>query len=137
LNFMVASGKQRADGTTSSAAITGSWVKLMGMYYANPLANGSLYFGGGVSWGGTAIANETTGYSGSGLQGEGVVGYELLRASTIRIFLEGEATLPFYTVTENYLFNGVTTGGSKYVPFFGASVGLGWGRSNIRVQMIP
>lgn len=136
LNFMVASSKQRADGTTSSVGVTGSWVKLMGLYFANPLSNGSLYFGGGLSWGGTAIANETSSYSGSGLQGEGVVGYELLRASTIRIFLEGEATLPFYTVTENYLFTGTTAGGSKYVPFFGASIGLGWGRSNIRVHMI-
>lgn len=134
LNLMVATGKRNADGTTGSAAVTGSWVKLMGIYYANPMANSSLYFGGGLSWGVTAIADDTTAYSGSGLQGEAVIGYELLRASTIRIFLEGEATLPFYTVTEDYFLG--TGNSSKYVPFFGASIGLGWGRSNIRVQMI-
>ena len=133
LNLMVSSHRDNVNGT-GSAGVTGSWVKLMGLYFANPLSNGSLYFGAGVSWGGTAIANDTTAYSGSGLQGEGIVGYELLRASTIRIFLEGEATLPFYTVTEDYLLG--TGSSSKYVPFFGASVGLGWGRSNIRVQMV-
>lgn len=140
-NLMFASNQGDTSGTNTSVGVTGSWIKLMGLYFMNPTANASLYFGGGVSWGGVAVAdagnaNDTTDdkvYSGSGLQGEFSAGYELLRASTIRLFIQADATLPIYTVTQDY----PGTGSKAYVPTFGVSFGLGWGRSIHRVHIVP
>ncbi len=121
-------------GNTSGGGINGSWVKLMALYYFDPIANGSLYAGGGVSWGGTATSDGNYLYSGSGLQGELAGGYEFLRASSIRIFFEVAATLPFYMVDRDDF--GATGGDSAYAPIFTASIGLGWGRGLNRVMVI-
>jgi hypothetical protein len=76
-------------------------------------------------------------YSGSGLQGEVSVGYELLRASTIRIFAQGDATLPFYKVHSTIVTSsGASNTDSSYAPSFVVSLGIGWGRSVIRVQEV-
>ena len=48
-NFMVASDND--SNNSGSLGITGSWVKLMGLYYLNPTANSSTYLGAGISWG--------------------------------------------------------------------------------------
>jgi len=122
---------------------------LMALYFLNPSANRSAYVGAGLGWGATAVAsatdvNNTTGtvsaYSGSGLQGELSLGYELLRASTIRIFMQGDVSLPFYKIHSDTLTSTssstVTTYGSSYAPSFVVSLGIGWGRSTIRVREV-
>jgi len=147
-NLMFSSSNDNSStGSSGSAGITGSWAKLMALYYNNPTANGSSYFGGGVSWGGTAVSKEDTTagtfttYSGSGLQVELSAGYEFLRASSIRMFAQFDATLPLYRVSStDIVTNGYTTAGVTqyaYSPSFGLSVGLGWGRSIVRIHAVP
>jgi len=109
----------------------------MAVYYFDPTANGSVYLGGGIGYGVTAVSNSTSTYSGTGLQGEAVAGFEFLRASTIRLFAEAEATAPFYTVYPTVTLTG-TPGENAWVPSFGVSLGIGWGRSPlVRVHAVP
>jgi hypothetical protein len=66
------------------------------------------------------------------------VGYEFLRASTIRMFLQADATLPFYTV-RRYTFDsvsGVRASASSWVPSLAFSFGIGWGKSITRVHVV-
>lgn len=111
-------------GSESSAW---SLIKLEGLHFRNPRANASPYVGGGISWGaayassGTSWANRTT-WSGSGLQGELTAGYETGRASTLRVFVEADATLPFYLMKMS------RTGDTRYSPSLVVSVGVGWQR---------
>lgn len=137
INLMFASNNSNSS-TSGSAGITGSWIKLMAMYFNNPLANGSSYFGGGVSWGGAAVVKDDAGtfttYSGSGLQAELTAGYEFLRASTIRMFAQIDATLPLYSVSATDFTTGAVS--NAYAPQFGLSVGLGWGRPVVRVHVV-
>ena len=124
------------DPASSEAGVTGSWVKLMGLYFFNPTANASLYLGGGVGYGITAVSDAANTYSGTGLQAEAALGFEFLRASTIRIFAELDATLPFYGVYPT-LYS--VDQSKSYVPSFVASMGIGWGRGIglVRVHAIP
>jgi hypothetical protein len=107
----------------SSGSTTFSWIKLEGLHFMNTKANSSLYFGGGASWGGGYIedSNSWKSWSGSGLQGEVTAGYEFGRASTMRVFVQGDATLPFYHMV-------MPGASSRYAPSFGISVGFGWQR---------
>jgi hypothetical protein len=101
-------------------------IRLMGLYFLNPLANHSTYLGAGISYGIAGMRNSGGSYDGNGLQGELSVGYELLRASTIRVFAQLEGTLPFYKMR-----NDDSTGApddSKYSPTVVFSLGVGWGR---------
>jgi hypothetical protein len=54
---------------TTNRGVTGSWAKLMALYYFSPTTNGSPYLGGGIGYGVTAVSNATATYTGSGLQG--------------------------------------------------------------------
>jgi len=133
LNLLVAGSN---DPNNHDSGVTGSWVKLMALYYFNPTANGSFYLGGGVGYGVTAVSNSTASYTGSGLQGEVAAGFEFLRASTIRMFAEAEATAPFYEVYSSP----TSAAGSDhtYVPSFAISLGIGWGRSPVvKVHTVP
>ena len=100
----------------SDSADSSSLVKLSGLYLLNRDANSTPYFGGGLSWGQTNISNTqpteitrppagsntvyyyNTGGHGSGLQGELTAGYEFGRATTLRMFVQADAILPFYSV---------------------------------------
>jgi hypothetical protein len=140
INLMFSTSNDNSTtGSSGSAGITGSWIKLMALYYNNPMANGSTYLGGGVSWGGTAVTKDDAGtfttYSGSGLQAELTAGYEFLRASSIRMFAQFDATLPIYRVSSSDFTTGATS--YAYSPSFGLSVGLGWGRSVVRIHAVP
>jgi len=72
----------------------------------------------------------SAGGTGSGLQGELTAGYELGRATTIRMFLQADATLPFYTVTSRTISSrgDVSDATRRYTPSLVVSVGLGWQR---------
>ena len=54
-NLVVATDR----GSAGTGSVGGSFVKLEVLYFANPTANASVYFGGGLSWGGTVIASDT------------------------------------------------------------------------------
>jgi hypothetical protein len=148
-NFMVANNSGGNVNGSGSSGITGSWIKLMALYFLNPTANRSSYLGGGVGWGATAAESTTStatpatnattysSYSGTGLQGELSAGYELLRASTIRMFVQADATLPLYQI-HSTTFDGTATYRtvSSYAPSFALTFGIGWGRSVTRVHVV-
>ena len=114
---------------TTKGGFNGEWIRLGVINYQTPLADSTLYYGGGVAYGSTAFYDFSNGgdYSGSGLQVSGVVGYELLRASTIRIFVEGNVTAPLYRATANF---SSTDNSNRWAPVASLSVGGGWGHSN-------
>ena len=82
LNFQFST----ADSSSSGAAAQ-TLLKLSGLYFLNPTANRSPYFGGGLSFGHQSFGGRydpTSGYytsnwHGNGLQGELTAGYELAR----------------------------------------------------------
>jgi hypothetical protein len=127
-------------GRARSATIGGgSLVKVAGMRFLRPTAGRTPYLGGGLSWGGTTIdgifngtipSTRTSGWEGQGLRGELSVGYELARATTIRLFLQGDVILPFYQVTRKTYsgYSGLNVVGTekRYAPSVALSVGLGW-----------
>jgi hypothetical protein len=135
---------------SSSGASGGntSFVKLSGLYMFDRVANSTPYVGGGLSWGSTyttepylteiprtptgpnAVYYYNTGGRGSGLQGELTAGYEFGRATTIRMFVQADAILPFYRVTSQTISSRgvVTDRSSRYAPSLVMSVGLGWHR---------
>lgn len=140
LNFQI----DDSGGYSSDGSSVVSLIKLEGLYFTNPNANRSVYFGGGVSYGRTEISTQngadfpTTG-RGSGLQGELTVGYEIARVTSARLFAQADVTLPFYDVVfETFSYpvrspNGpyvapTITTERKYVPSLTLSVGLGWQR---------
>lgn len=110
----------------SDGSFAGSLLKLEGLHFINPTANTTAYFGGGLSYGGTTFGSY---WHGSGLQGELTVGYELPRASTLRVFVQAEAVLPFYTATgQTFSSSSGYTTTHRYAPSFGVSLGLGRAR---------
>ena len=145
LNLLVGQSESYGSSATAGGA---SLVKLSGLYLLNRHANSTPYVGGGLSWGRTYI-NEAypvqvtpistgpntvyyynTGGRGSGLQGELTAGYELGRATTIRMFVQADAILPFYSVTSQTISSrGVVSSTTRrYTPSLVMSVGLGWQR---------
>jgi hypothetical protein len=119
----------------------GSWLKLTAQYYFEPTADRTFYLGGGLSWGARSsiICNQRL--SGSGLQAEIIGGYELLRSSTIRLFIQADVTLPFYIVSADAAPPAPrvpTINVSKpppaaegpnrlFLPSMGISIGIAWG----------
>jgi hypothetical protein len=123
----------------SSGALAGSLLKLEGLYFTNPVANSTGYFGGGMSWGGTDFGTGQRSWHGSGLQGELTAGYEIGRATSVRAFVQLDAALPFYRTTSvTYVFPQRFTPGAtptaitdqRYAPSVAVSVGLGWQRGS-------
>ncbi len=123
----------------TDVGISGSLLKLMGLYFFDARGNSSPYVGLGISYGGAAIVDQignpedpnetvTDTFAGGGLQGEVTLGYELLRASTIRMFIAFDATLPFYRSTRDIVF--ADTSETRYTPTLGLSLGFGFGSSN-------
>jgi hypothetical protein len=128
-------------GPGSSAV---SLIKLEGLYFSNPTANRSAYFGGGVSYGRTQIrasngADFPTTGSGAGLQGELTLGYEIARVTSARLFAQADVTLPIYdVVAETFSYPAGSSNGRyapptisiepQYAPSLTLSVGLGWQR---------
>ncbi len=111
------------DGGDNAGGYNFTLLRLGGLYFFDPVASSSLYLNGGLSWGWSHVQTETSnnynGFSGSGLQGEFAVGFEFLRASTIRMFVEANAMLPFYTAKD-------AGNNSRYTPTFLISLGLGF-----------
>jgi len=124
----------------SETNVSGSWIRLLAYYFAGAQASSSLYAGAGLSWGGAAVTDGAVVYSGSGIQGEVSLGFEVLRSSTIRLFVQADATLPFWKSTPDvdpYFATGAPSG-SRYTPTFAIALGGGFGRNTThRVSIIP
>ena len=135
LNYQISSSNDYGYyGSSSRHAFAGSLLKLEGLYFIHPEANKSTYVGGGMSWGGTTFGN---GWNGSGLQGELTAGYELPRASALRMFVQADAVLPFYQVSAtrfpvNYRLNSPIITEHRYAPSLVVSMGFGWQRDRQR-----
>lgn len=125
---------------TGSEGRTGEFIKLEALHFLSPLSGRSAYLGGGMSFTNTDLTNGSTSLSGTGLQGIVTAGYEVGRASTIRMFIQVDGGLPFYklrTETFSYSYTPVfgapygppsTTTGHRYVPSLSLSIGFGWQR---------
>jgi hypothetical protein len=108
---------------------SGSWLKLSAIRYTNRTANATPYFGGGLSWGGVSAAMDNRYFNGSGLQGELTAGYEMFRASNIRMFMQTDVVLPFYSATATiFRPRAPSITERRYMPSAAVSFGLGWGR---------
>jgi hypothetical protein len=120
ITFLLANDTDTSDGLTMAIP------RLMGLWYQQPVADNTIYYGLGLSYG-FAVAADKSGdvYGGSGMQGHLVVGYEAFRSSTIRGFFQFEATLPFYKSDVS------NTSDTRYTPSVSANVGFGWGKSNV------
>jgi hypothetical protein len=131
----------------SPGGTAASLLKVEALYFLRPKANASAYVGGGLSWGtvsgwysstpntasSSSSSTSDSSWGGSGLQGELTAGYELPRVSELRLFVQTDATLPFYrTVGRSYVYsNGGSTTvviGRRYNPSIALSVGVGWQR---------
>jgi len=139
-NLAISESEQTDAYGDSETNVSGSWVRLLAYYFAGASASSSVYAGAGLSWGGAAVTDGPVVYSGSGIQGELSLGFEVLRASTIRLFVQADATLPFWKATPDldpYLTTG-SPSDNRYTPTFVVSLGGGFGRNTThRVSIIP
>jgi hypothetical protein len=130
------------DITRKDKGFEGSWLKLTAQYYFAPTSDRSFYLGGGLSWGARSAMLCNHRISGSGLQAEVVGGYELLRSSTLRIFVQADATLPFYMAGAEVAAPRAPRGPTinvprppprvvgltpRFLPSMGISLGVAWG----------
>lgn len=92
---------------SSPGASAWSLLKLSGLYFIDPAANRTAYLGAGLSYGGQRFGGRYNGstpfyssdWDGRGLQSELTVGYELARATSLRLFIQADAIFPFYSAT--------------------------------------
>jgi hypothetical protein len=127
LNFILYQNSEEFNGTSAG------WIELGADYFFDPYANSSAYVGAGLSLGNHSIPDAGGRYSNAGLQGKGSFGYEMFRASTIRLFVHFDATLPMYRLSRSHVDPETQTDVEEhvYAPTFQLSLGLGWGsRSN-------
>ena len=116
-------------------ASASSWLKLSALRFLDPRANRSAYFGGGLSYGHGSISRGSysyafgqysTNWTGNGLQGELTAGYEFARATSLRLFVQADAVLPFYHLTsETRSISGLITTERRYAPSLVLSIGVG------------
>lgn len=122
---------QNSDGFKGLSA---GWVELGADYFFDAFGNSSPYIGAGLSLGSHSVPSSSGDYDGSGLQAKATIGYEMFRASTIRLLLQADAILPMYRLsrTTSGLFNGIDTETKShtYAPNLMFSLGLGWGSSS-------
>jgi hypothetical protein len=135
LNILYKSSRASTGLYGGNGGMTGSWIKIAFLRFLTPSAAQSNYFGAGLSWSGANLDNGNRSSDGSGLQGELIAGRELGRASTIRVFVQLDAGLPFYrlqsidyTFLPTYPYTISSTTAHQYAPSFALSLGVGWQR---------
>lgn len=123
LNVQTASDAGYSYGGGSS----GSWLKLSALRYLNRTGNATPYIGGGLSWGSVIASQPDLHLHGSGLQGELTAGYEMLRASNIRLFVQTDLVFPFYSAKAEVFRPRMTPlRERRYMPSASLSFGMGW-----------
>lgn len=123
LNFILYQDSEEFSGSSAG------WIDLGADYFFDPYANGSAYVGAGLSLGHHSLSDEGGDYDNAGLQGKATFGYEMFRASTIRLSLHFDATLPMYRLTRTTVdpLTGAEDEDHVYSPTFQLSLGIGWG----------
>jgi hypothetical protein len=123
LNFIMYQDTDEFEG------VSAGWIELGADYFFDAYANGSLYVGGGLSLGSHSIPDSAGTFDGVGLQGKASVGYEMFRASTIRLLVNLDAVLPMYRLSRETvdLVTGAENSAHVYSPTLTLSLGLGWG----------
>ena len=123
LNFILYQDADEFDGTSVG------WIELGADYFVDPYASSTAYFGAGLSIGTHSIPSDRDRYENAGLQGKVSVGYELFRASNIRLLLHADATLPMFRLssTNTDPVTLIETEDHVYAPTFQLCLGLGWG----------
>jgi hypothetical protein len=124
-NFLMYQNSDEFDG------LSAGWVELAADFFLDAVANSTPYIGAGLSLGSHSIPTSEGDYDGSGLQVKGTLGYEMFRASTIRMMLQFDAILPMYRLarkSDDAAGNQITS--HVYCPNFMFSLGLGWGSSS-------
>ena len=122
-------------GKNGSQGASGAWVKIGLDYFFDAYSNYSPYVGAGLSLASNEIDTSGNHLSGWGVNAELMAGYELFRASTIRLLVQANASLPTYTLSgePTYSYNAGTTtiisaAPNRYAPVFGLTLGIGWGK---------
>jgi hypothetical protein len=128
LNFQLYQQEDSFDGFSAG------WIELGADYFFDPYANSTAYLGAGLSFGSHNIPTDEDvydAYGGSGLGAKLTLGYELFRASSIRLLIELDARLPFYRLSHEGYNEALMTleTDHTYAPTFGLTLGIGWGRS--------
>jgi hypothetical protein len=123
LNFIM---YQDADEFSGASA---GWIELGADYFFDSYANSSAYMGAGLSLGNHSIPDPDGAYENAGLQGKLTLGYEMFRASTIRLIAHLDATLPMYRLSRTVVepITGLEHEQHVYSPTAQLSLGLGWG----------
>jgi len=112
-----------------------SFIKLMGLRYVDPVANSTPVFGAGISWSRAEVWDGNRTLVGNGVELHVRGAYELLRASTVRMFVQAEAGLPLYLAKpEGSGYWDSTTQSTvpadavddAWVPSLTISFGIGW-----------
>lgn len=126
LNFILYQDSDEFRGASAG------WIELGADYFFDPYANSSPYVGAGLSLGNHSIPSADGDYENAGLQGKATLGYEMFRASTIRLSLHFDATLPMYRLSRTTYLLGSDGSNQEdvdhvYSPTFQLSLSLGWG----------
>jgi hypothetical protein len=138
LNYIVDTGAYEP----AAGVLAGSLLRLEALRFVDPERDRSLYYGGGLSWGIASVGRAPAGergvpghWQGGGLQGEATIGYEVARASPIRMFVQADLGIPFFRArSETYAYvpgaavPAVRTVAVRYVPSAVVSVAVGWRR---------
>ena len=97
---------------------------LGGIYFLDGQANHSPFFSGGIGYGATSLVDANgDSWAGAGFDFRVAAGYEMLRASTIRMFFQAEALIPAYLM---HASSGNDATKSQYNPTFLLSFGVGY-----------
>lgn len=118
-------------GPTGTSGQTGNWLKIAFLRFGSPQTDRSFYYGGGLSLSAVNLNSGNSSWSGGGLQGELTTGYEIGRTSSVRVFVQADAGLPFFKLDGHSYLNvppyTVTTS-RRYAPAVTLSLGVGWQR---------
>jgi hypothetical protein len=123
LNFIMYQDSDEFEG------LSAGWIELGADYFFDAFANGSAYVGAGLSLGNHSIPEGGGTYENAGLQGKASLGYEVFRASTVRLLGQLDATLPMFQLARTS-FDAATLVEQTdhvYAPTFTLTLGLGWG----------
>jgi hypothetical protein len=126
LNFLMYQSSSEFQG------VSAGWVEIGFDYFFDPSANHTFYVGAGLSLGSHTIPGGSRGdFTGGGLQGKATLGYEMFRASTIRMLIQLESTAPFFQLSRSYFDEATATQRTEhtYAPNLLLSLGLGWGNN--------
>lgn len=117
----------------------------MNFYYvAQPEAQTSAYFGGGMSWGIARVCvsfdqefGDDECFRGDGLQAELGGGAELLRHTSIRLTTHLGLSLPFGATAPTNQWGDPRSGPSAYIPTGVATIGIGFGGRCLDCEPLP